>query len=80
MTAIQKTKNRLINRILATKNENLLLAVDTIFETAQPNEVLSLTSEQIEMLLMSDLDIASGNLISEDELNKLDAEWMQKEN
>jgi hypothetical protein len=76
MTAIQKTKNRLINRILATKNENLLLAVDTIFETAQPNEILSLTSEQIEMLLMSDLDIASGNLISEDELDKLDAEWM----
>lgn len=76
MTTIQKTKNRLINRILAIKNENLLLAVDTIFETAQPNEILSLTSDQIEMLLMSDLDIASGNLISEEELDKLDTEWM----
>lgn len=76
MTTIQETKNRLINRILATKNEDLLIAVDTIFATAQPSEILSLTPEQIEMLLMSELDIASGNLISEEELDKLDAEWM----
>lgn len=76
MTAIQETKNRLINRILATKNEDLLLAVDTIFATAQPSAILSLTSEQIEMLLMSELDIASGNMISEEELDKLDAQWM----
>jgi hypothetical protein len=76
MTSIQETKSRLINRILATKNEDLLTAVDTIFATAQPSSILSLTSEQIEMLMMSELDIASGNLISEEELEKLDSEWM----
>lgn len=76
MTAIQKTKNRLINRILATKNESLLEAVDTIFATAQPSEILSLSEEQLEMLMMSEADIASGNLISEEELDQLDAKWM----
>lgn len=76
MNTMQQTKNRLINRILATKNQDLLLAVDTILATAQPSETLTLTSEQIEMLLMSELDIASGNLISEEELDKLDSQWM----
>lgn len=76
MTAIQLTKNRLINRILATQNESLLEAVETIFATTQPSEILTLSEEQIEMLMMSEVDIASGNLISEDELDKLDAQWM----
>jgi hypothetical protein len=76
MTTIQKTKNRLINRILSTKNESLLEAVDTIFATAQPSEILSLSDEQIEMLMMSEADIASGNLISEEELDQLDSKWM----
>ncbi len=76
MTAIQKTKNRLINRILASKNEILIEAVDTIFATAQPSAILSLSEEQIEKLMMSEIDIASGNLISEEELDKLDAQWM----
>lgn len=76
MTTIQKTKNRLINRILSTKNESLLDAVDTIFATAQPSEILSLSEEQIEMLLMSEADITSGNLISEEELDQLDSKWM----
>lgn len=76
MTTIQKTKNRLISRILASKNEEFLLAVDVIFETNQPSQILSLSDAQIEMLLMSENDIASGNLISEEELEKLDSEWM----
>lgn len=72
MTAIQKTKNRLINRILSSKNEDLLNAIETIFATAQPTAIISLSDEQLEMLLMSENDIASGNLISEHELDALD--------
>ena len=77
MTTIQSTKNKLISRILVTKNEDLLTAIETIFATAQQSEIVSLSSEQIEMLLMSESDIASGNLISEEELDKLDNQWMK---
>ena len=31
---------------------------------------------EIEMLMMSEADIASGNLISEEELDQLDSKWM----
>ncbi len=77
MTAIQTTKNRLISRILASKNENLLAAMETVFLNAHESEIVSLSTEQIEMLLMSESDIASGNLISEEELERLDAQWMK---
>jgi hypothetical protein len=35
-----------------------------------------LSEEQIEMLMMSEVDIASGNVLSEEELDNLDAQWM----
>lgn len=67
----------MISRILITKNEDLLAAIETIFATAQQSEIVSLSSEQIEMLLMSESDIASGNLISEEKLDRLDKQWMK---
>ena len=76
MKGIQKIKTRLINRILATNNESLLDAVDVILATVQPLEILSLSEEQIEMLMMSEVDIASGKVLSEEELDNLDAQWM----
>ena len=76
MTAIDSIKNRLIDRILATKNEKLLVAISNIFESTQSDNIASLSSEQIEMLLMSEKDIENGDLISESDLNKSDTEWL----
>ena len=70
MTGIDTIKNNLIERILATKNEMLLKAISTIFESTQTEGIISLSSEQNEMLLMSEKDIEQGHLVSEDELNK----------
>jgi hypothetical protein len=76
MTGIDKIKNNLIDRILATRNEKLLKAISYIFESTQSDDILSLTSEQIEMLLMSDKDIENGNIISESDLNDADSKWL----
>jgi len=76
MTAIDSIKNKLIDRILATKNEKLLVAISNIFESTQSDNVVSLSSEQIEMLLMSEKDIENGDLVSETKLNKSDTEWL----
>ena len=77
MTALENIKNGLIDRILATKNEKFLQAMNTIFESAQTEEVISLSSEQIEMLAMSEDDIANGRLISEEDLNASNPEWLR---
>jgi hypothetical protein len=76
MKGIETIKNNLIDRILATRNEKLLQAISNIFESTQTDDIVSLSSEQIEMLLMSEKDIESGNLISESELNESDSKWL----
>jgi len=76
MAGLDSIKNNLIDKILATKNEKLLNAISSIFDSTQMDETLSLTSEQIEMLQMSEKDIENGNLVSESDLNKADAEWI----
>ncbi len=76
MPTIECIKNRLIDRILATKNEQLLEAIENIFVSTQNEDIVSLTSEQIEMLMMSEEDISYGNVVSEDELEKRDTQWL----
>jgi hypothetical protein len=51
------------------------LKTKTQYISPQKEEVVSLSSEQIEMLLMSEQDIKNGNLVSESELDKLDTQW-----
>jgi len=72
MNALDNIKNSLIDRILATKNERLLEAINSIFDSTQSEEIVSLSSDQIEILLMSEEDIQTGKFISEFELNKRD--------
>ena len=79
MAAIDTIKNRLIDRIIATRNEKLLDAIDKLLSSTQKeeNEIVKLTSEQIEMLMMGEEDIKNNDLISEDELDKMDKKWLK---
>lgn len=77
MSGIETIKNRLIDRILATRNRELLEAIDVIFSFQKDKDSLyMLSSEQIEMLEMSEDDIASGRLVSESDLEKQDKKWL----
>ncbi len=76
MNTLDSLKNRLIDRILVTRNEKLLAAIESIFTSTEKDEPLLLSSEQIEMLQMSEKDIENGDLISESDLSKSDSEWM----
>jgi len=76
MSAIESIKNRLIDRILASSNEELLEAIENLFVSTQKDGVTSLSSEQIEMLIMSEQDIKYGKLVSESDLDKHDNQWL----
>jgi hypothetical protein len=76
VNALENIKNSLIDRILATKNEQLLEAIKSIFDSTQSEEILSLSTEQIEMLSMSEKDIEYGKLVSESELSNRDSKWL----
>ena len=77
MTNLDIIKNRLIDRILAVRNEKLLEAIEKIFDSTQKKEeLIMISSEQFEMLMMSEEDIKKNNLVSESELKKIDSQWM----
>ncbi|AOW17423.1 hypothetical protein LPB03_08080 [Polaribacter vadi] len=76
MNTLNNLKNNLISRIVATENEKLLNVIISIFEVSKSEEKTTFSSEQLEMLKMSEEDIKYGRLYSEEEVDKLDAEWM----
>ena len=52
-------------------------AIDHIFtSTNAEEEVVSLHPAQVKMLEISEKDIDNGDLISEEELDKMDDEWL----
>jgi hypothetical protein len=76
MTTLESIKNRLVDRILAVQDEKFLEAVEKIFVTTQKEEIVKLYPRQKEMLMMSDVDIVDGNVVSDSELEKLDSQWL----
>ena len=65
MNSLEVTRNKLIDRILASSNEKFLEAIETIFISSNESELVNLSSAQIEMIQMSELDIKNGNVLSE---------------
>lgn len=78
MENLQILRNRLIEKILTTKNVVFLEAIDKIFSSTQIEEKeIELSDVQMKMLRVAEEDIKYGRVISEEELDKLDEEWMK---
>ncbi|HKK38603.1 MAG TPA: hypothetical protein VJ949_04260 [Cryomorphaceae bacterium] len=77
MAGVDKIRSQLIDKILAIKNKDLLEALDKLVaSSSSPSDLVELTAEQKEMLEMSDDDIESGRLISQEAMNKRNLEWL----
>ena len=67
MTGADSIKRKLIDRILATKNEKFLEAFEKLFLRTKNKEEVSLYPEQKEMLMMSEEDNRNESFIAQDE-------------
>lgn len=77
MTTVDKIRNRLIDKILTIRNKDFLIALDQLISSSSAdNEMVELTAEQKEMLEMSEADIKSGRLISQEAMDKRNLEWL----
>jgi len=54
METLGNIQKKLVKRILASKNEKLLEAIDKIFDYTQPGDIIALSAEELEMLLMNE--------------------------
>ncbi len=77
MTPIGTLKAKLIDKNLLSENVELLEAIDLIFNTTSSANHYKLNSYEIELLKMSESDIENGRVISEEELEKRDQDWMK---
>jgi hypothetical protein len=77
MTTIDNLKNNLIDKILSVSNEKFLIAIDNLItSTNASEEVVVLTSDQKQLLNLSEKDIEQKLLISQDEMVKRNLEWL----
>ena len=77
METIDKIRNKVIDKILSIKNKEFLEALDKLISfSSSESAVVKLTDEQKEMLQMSEEDIKYGRLISQEEMDKRNLEWL----
>jgi hypothetical protein len=71
-------RNNIIDKLLTISNKDYLSALYQLVESsAVDNDIVKLSDEQILMLKLSDKDIEAGRLISQEELDKIDMQWLK---
>lgn len=80
MTSIDITRNKIIDKLLAITNKSYLDAFYTLIEesTIVKNKI-ELSEAQITMLKMSENDFENGKIISNEQLEKDEEEWLKNQ-
>jgi archaellum component FlaF (FlaF/FlaG flagellin family) len=77
MATVDKIRNGLIDKLLTIRNKEFLEALDKIISSSSAEtKIVKLTAEQKQMLQMSEEDISNGRLISQNEMDKRNLEWL----
>lgn len=76
---IDTIRNNIIDKLLTISNKEYLSALYKLLETSSiDSDVVKLSDEQILMLQLSDKDIEKNKLITQEELDKTDEEWLKQ--
>jgi len=77
MATVDKIRTGLIDKILSIRNKDFLEALDKLISSSKSeSEIVELTDEQKTMLEISENDIKTGKLISQEAMNKRNLEWL----
>lgn len=78
MATVDTLRNDLIDKLLTISNKEYLFALNKLVEKSTvDNAPVKLSKAQIALLQFSDEDIKTGKLISQDQLDKNDLEWLK---
>lgn len=79
MASTEQIRNNLIDKLISIKNKKLLSAVDRLLEVSVKEEdVFKVSEDQRKALQASELDIVNGRLISDEDLNNEEDEWLKE--
>ena len=78
MSVADNIRNNIIDKLLTISNKEYLSALYQLVSTSAVNDdVVKLSEAQILMLNMSDEDINNDRVVSYDQLDKSDLEWLK---
>ena len=78
MENLETLRASLVQKIFSTDNLNLLEAINQIFSSTEVEEKeYKLSENQKKLLMLAEDDIKYGRLVSDEELGKMDEEWMK---
>jgi len=79
MSTTDLIRNNIIDKLLTISNEDYLSALYQLVNTSSMGQdKVQLSEEQVIMLQLSDEDIATGKLITQDQLDKDDLQWLSE--
>ena len=76
MENLENIRASLVQKIFSTNNLNLLQAVNKIFISPEEQKKYILSENQKKLLMVAEEQIKYGEVVSDEELRKLDEEWM----
>jgi len=78
MAQVDVIRNGIIDKLLTISDKEYLMALLRLVDhSAVEGDKIKLTKEQKLMLEMSEADIQHGRILSQDELDKKDLEWLK---
>jgi hypothetical protein len=78
MAQVDVIRNGIIDKLLVISDKDYLMALLRLVEnSAFEDEKIKLTKEQKLMLEMSEADIQNGRIISQNDIDKNDLEWLK---
>lgn len=78
MTTADKIRNSIIDKLLTISNKDYLSALYQLVNTSKVNDdIVQLSETQLLMLNMSEEDLKHSRVVSQEDLDKLDLEWLK---
>lgn len=79
MDTADNIRNNIIDKLLTISNKDYLIALYKLITTnSVDNDTVNLSEEQLLMLNLSEEDIKNNRIISQEELDKMDLEWLKE--
>lgn len=79
MATIDFLRDRLIDKLLTIDDKDLLEALDQLLlSKTSPDDKIRLTDAQRRMLQLSEDDIKYGRIISQEQMDKEDLDWLDE--
>ena len=78
MNSTDFLRSQVISKLLTVRDEKFLLALGELLDNNPvADEVIKLTDDQIQVLKLSDIDIEYNRIMSQEQLDEEDLQWLE---